>query len=86
MGEIVWRGEHDKVKREHRTPLTQRTVEMLKEVRLWSAHIGDGWLFPSPDDAEKPISRREIVRWWSQLEKRTGLPRARGTRLALIAS
>jgi integrase len=77
-GEIVWRGEHDKMKREHRTPLTQQTLDLLKAVRLWSAHVGDCWLFPSPEDAEKPISRREIVRWWSQLERRAELSRTTG--------
>jgi integrase len=75
---IIWRAEHDKLRRQHETPLTAEHVEQLLSVRRASGRIGDGWLFPSPLDADDPISRREIVRWWAQLEGRAGLPRVKG--------
>jgi len=55
------------MKREHRTPLTAENVEVLKCARREAASNG-GWVFPSPDDREKPISRPETLRWWSDLE------------------
>ncbi len=75
---VVWRGEHDKLKREHRTPLTAANVELLKRAQRESASIGGGWVFPSPDDCEKPISRRETLRWWSDLEAGAKLRRITG--------
>jgi integrase len=75
---IVWRSEFDKMKREHRTPLTQANVEVLKRARRESARIGDGWLFPSPEIPDRPISRREIARWWARLEQMAELPRIKG--------
>ena len=64
---IVWVAEHDKLKREHRTPLTAENVEVLKRGQRAAAN-GDGWVFPSPDDPEKPIGRRETLHWWTDLE------------------
>lgn len=71
---IVWRGEHDKLKREHRTPLTAENVEVLKCAQREAC----GWVFPSPEDHEKPISRREMLRWWSDLETGAKLRRIPG--------
>jgi integrase len=75
---VSWRGEHDKLKREHETPLTAANVEVLKSARREAGSNGDGWVFPSPDDPEKPISRRELLRWWSDLEAVARLRRVPG--------
>lgn len=75
---VIWRGEHDKLKREHETPLTAANIEVLKRAQREAASIGGGWVFPSPDDPEKPISRREMVRWWNDLETGAKLQRVKG--------
>lgn len=75
---VIWRGEHDKLKREHETPLTAANIEVLKRAQREAASIGGGWVFPSPDDPEKPISRREMVRWWGDLEDGAKLQRIQG--------
>jgi integrase len=77
-GSVVWLGEHDKLKREHRTPLTAANVKVVKRAQRDAASIGGGWVFPSPDDPEKPISRRETLRWWRDLEAGAKLRRVPG--------
>ena len=43
-----------------------------------AARVGDGWVFPSPTDPEKPI-RRDLLRdWWQKLEAGAKLDRIRG--------
>jgi integrase len=75
---VIWRGEHDKLKREHETPLTAANIEVLKRAQREAASIGGGWVFPSPDDPEKSISRRETLRWWHDLEVGAKLRRVPG--------
>jgi integrase len=46
--------------------------------RRAAARIGDGWVFPSPTEPEKPI-RRDLLRdWWQKLEAKAKLDRVRG--------
>jgi integrase len=42
--------------------------------RKWKA-IGDGWIFPAPEDSSKPVSRHLVRNWWQKGEKLAGLPR-----------
>ena len=37
--------------------------------------IGDGWLFPSPEDSSKPCSRHLLRDWWRRAEKLAEIPR-----------
>lgn len=72
--EVRWRAENDKRKFEHVTPLTTVALEALKEARRNRAHIGDGWVFPSPTDPTKPISRHLLRDWWQRGEPLAKLP------------
>jgi integrase len=75
---VVWAKEHDKMKAEHVTPLLDEHVEALRRVRREMKTIGDAWVFPSPEGSGEPISRRQVVRWWAQLEAAAGLVRVKG--------
>lgn len=75
---IVWSREYDKMKREHTTPLLPEHVDTFKRLRRQCQSIGDGWVFASPLDPERSISRRQFQRWWAQLEATAGLARVKG--------
>lgn len=75
---VTWRAEHDKIGLEHTVPLSAEAAEVLAAAKPRAARIGDGWVFPSPSDPEKPI-RRDLLRdWWQRLEKGAGLRRVPG--------
>lgn len=77
-GWVTWRAEHDKRGIEHKVPLSPKAAEALRVARRSSALIGDGWVFPSPTEPEKPI-RRDLLRdWWQKLEAGAKLDRVRG--------
>ena len=65
---VTWRASYDKQGREHTTPLTAVAAEALKVARKQAARIGDGWVFPSPIDPEKPTSREFWCMTWRRLE------------------
>jgi integrase len=72
---VRWRSEHDKIGLDHTVPLSTDATEALQAARRRSARIGDGWVFPSPTDPEKPI-RADLLRdWWQKLERLAVLPR-----------
>jgi integrase len=76
-GWVTWRGEGTKGF-EHSIPLSDAAAEALRAAHRAAARIGDGWVFPSATDPNKPI-RRDLLRdWWQKLETRAGLDRIRG--------
>ncbi len=57
--------------------LSDELVNALRVARRTAARIGDGWVFPSPTEPEKPI-RRDLLRdWWQKLEAKAKLDRVR---------
>lgn len=68
-----WRAENDKIGLEHSTPLSAVAVEALQSAQRARAHIGDGWVFPAPGDAEKAVTRHLARDWWQQFEAKAGL-------------
>lgn len=66
---IRWRGEWDKQKETHITPLTEAAVEALQRAREARLGVGEAWIFPAPADAEKPISRHLAYDWWRRAER-----------------
>ncbi|HEV8496776.1 MAG TPA: tyrosine-type recombinase/integrase [Gemmatimonadaceae bacterium] len=77
-GLVTWRAEHDKIGREHTLPLSPAAAAALKAAHRRAARIGDGWVFTSPSDPEKPI-RRDLLRdWWRRLEAAAKLDRIPG--------
>ena len=75
---VVWRGEHDKMKQEHSTPLLPEQVATIERLRREASAIGDAWVFPSPHDPTTPVPRRTLSHWWERLERAAGLARVSG--------
>src|SRR5437588_12080951 len=48
---ILWRAENDKIGMEHSPPLSGEAGRVLEQSRRKRESIGDGWLFPSPEDS-----------------------------------
>lgn len=71
---IVWRAENDKIGMEHAPPLSEAAAAALEVARKRRAAIGDGWLFPSPEDPDKPCSRHLMRDWWQRAAKLANLP------------
>lgn len=70
---IFWSGEHDKVGREHTTPISRELLAILRhEYRARQPSLGT-WLFPSPEDAEKPCSRFLMRDWMERGLKRLSI-------------
>ena len=72
---ILWRAENDKIGMEHSPPLSGEAVRVLEQSRRKRESIGDGWLFPSPEDSSKPCSRHLLRDWWRRGEKLAEIPR-----------
>ena len=78
---IHWRADSDKMKREHKTPISCRTVAALieereRQVRAGTAesHEGTGFVFPSPRTSNAPVDRSVFYRLWRRL--RIAVPNA----------
>jgi integrase len=67
-GTVRWRGENDKIGFEHVTPLSGTASEALGRARKVQGAIGDSWVFPSPDDPSKAVSRHLVRDWWERGE------------------
>jgi len=73
-GLITWRAEHEKTGFEHVTPLSDAALTALTEARKASAHIGDGWVFPSPRWPDKrPMSKNLFDRWLHAAQEVAGV-------------
>lgn len=70
---VCWRGEIDKNRFEHVTPLTAPMRSVLEEARRRNPAIGESWVLPAPKNPSKPISRHLVRDWWYQAEELAGL-------------
>lgn len=77
-GTARWRAENDKTQYEHVVPLSDAALEALRAAQRASPAIGEAWVFPSPADPQKPISRHLRRDWWKRLERLAGLRRVKG--------
>jgi integrase len=75
-GTVRWRGENDKMRREHVTPLSDAALAALKE--RWPKNGGSPWIFPALKDSSQPVARHLLRDWWQQLEKVAKLPHVKG--------
>lgn len=66
---VKWRAELDKIRHEHKTPLSKLAVRELRRARRERSAIGDGWLFPSRSAPTEAVSRHLVRDWWQKLEK-----------------
>lgn len=74
QGQIVWPAAHDKMKFSHTTPLSDALADEFRRERRSRSFIGDGWVFSSPGNPEKPVSRELARAWWLRAEKLAGVP------------
>ena len=72
-GRVRWRAESDKLREEHDTPLSATAIEWLRRERRERAQLGDGWIFASPKNPARPISRHRARTWWTRMEALAGL-------------
>ncbi len=70
---VRWIGERQKTKVEHVTPLTPEAVAALKRVRVRTATIGEGWIFPAAR-SNKPADRGLFYKWWEKAQQLAELP------------
>lgn len=70
---VKWRAENDKLRSEHETPLSRAVVERLKDSRRERALLGDGFVFPAPNDPGQPMSRHLARSWWLRAEQLAGV-------------
>ena len=77
-GVIRWRGEHEKIGYEHRTPVTVEALSVLEEARRRNPGIGDIPVLPAPKDPSKCVSRSLVRDWWKKAEELAGFERKRG--------
>ncbi|MGH7513402.1 MAG: tyrosine-type recombinase/integrase [Gemmatimonadales bacterium] len=77
-GTVRWTAEHDKTGFEHVVPLDETVLELLRAQRSRTPSIGKAWVFPSPTDQRKPMSRNLARDWWERLEQAAGLRHIKG--------
>ena len=75
---VRWREENDKIGFQHRTPLSSDAVDALKAARKATGSIGDAWVFPSPEDKARSVSRHFLRDLWQKLETTARLERQPG--------
>ncbi|MES2177823.1 MAG: tyrosine-type recombinase/integrase [Gemmatimonadota bacterium] len=75
---ITWVPEFDKVRFEHTTPVTPEGMCVLKLMRSTDSATTSEWLFPSPRDGKRPLSRGTLIKWWKKAELLAGLRREKG--------
>ena len=75
---VRWREENDKIGFQHRTPLSSDAVDALKAARKAGGSIGDAWVFPSPADKARSVSRHFLRDLWKKLETAAKLERQPG--------
>ena len=71
---VHWRGEADKIRFDHWTPLTDAAAQALAAEQARAAAIGDAWVFPARRDARQPLSRDGAANLWKRLATKAGLP------------
>jgi integrase len=75
---VLWRAEHDKKRREWRTPMPRTFMEEVRRYqRLLQALTGP--LFPGVRDASKPMRAELLSQWLTKAEGRAKLPKLDGS-------
>jgi integrase len=68
-GQLRWRAEEDKVGREWWAPVTPEVREELERLRRERPGVGEALLFPSPNDAARPVTVQIASDWLRRAEK-----------------
>lgn len=75
---VHWRKEYDKKGRDAVRPIDEAVVTALKTWQKESARIDSQWLFPSPQDPMRPVSRHLLDSWLRKAYALAGLTPQRG--------
>ena len=79
---LHWSAEHDKVGREHVTPMHADVFVLLHRDWQIAELLGaamDSWVFPAPQDESAPIGRDTLNNWWRRFARAASCQRARAT-------
>lgn len=76
-GNIRWRSESDKKRKEWMTPIPPSLVEELRTFQQKLGAVG-GWMFPSQKDSTQPIRRDVLRSHVGALERHAKLPKLEG--------
>jgi integrase len=71
---VRWRGEFDKMRSEHVTPLSDAAVAVLSAIQRRQGAIGDVWIFPRPEDSAQPWSAHQASKRFRTIADAVGLP------------
>lgn len=80
-GAITWPADTDKMGKEWRCPVSTVVREALEgamKKRQRLGHVGPGYLFPSAEDPQKPVSIYQASKWLRTAEKEAKLEHQRG--------
>lgn len=72
-GKLRWRAEEDKVGKEWWTPVTPAVREELEQLRRERPSVGEALMFPSPNDASRPLRVEVASSWLRRATKLAGL-------------
>ncbi len=75
---IRWRAENEKTGYEHRTPVTDEVLAVLREARTQNPKGWDSPVLPAPRDPSRCLDRSRVRVWWDKAQKLAGLEPKRG--------
>lgn len=78
-GAIRWKADTDKMGKEWWCPITASVRRAVEKALLKRGQVGDGWLFPAPGDARKPLRYELASDWLRAAEKKAKLQPLDGT-------
>jgi integrase len=79
FGSIRWPADTDKMERETSAPLSQIARGAIDRVLRDRPGVGEAYLFPSPGDLAKPITRHLAAKWLRRAEKLAGVEPLQGS-------
>lgn len=75
---IEWRGDSDKRGKGHTTPMTEAARDALERARSERPAVGEAWIFPAPENPDKPCSRPLMREYWLRAERAAELEHVDG--------
>lgn len=78
FGAISWRAEADKTRRASTVPVSRQVRAALDRILAERPGLGAAYLFPSPSDRSRPISRHLAAAWLERAERFAGVAKQLG--------
>ncbi len=78
-GAICWPSDTDKKTKEWSAPINKSVRRALDRIIAERPGVGAAYLFPSPQNARRPVSRHLASRWLLDAEKKADLPKLDGS-------